>query len=397
MNILITTDTYYPIVNGVVTSTFNLKTELSKLGHDVKILTLTDAQSSYELDGVTYLSALSADIIYPGAKVFKNYFSRHIEELIKWKPDVIHSQTEFSTFVFAKKIAKRTNSPLVHTYHTMYEDYTHYFIKSRRVGKMAVSKLCKLFLDKSNYIIAPTQKTKDVLLKYNLDCNIEVIPTGINLNRFKSVPPDERVNELRKRHNIKKDNLNMLFVGRLGKEKNIDKIIKLMPKLAQYNVNFVIVGDGPATEDLKTCAQKHNVSDKVIFTGMVAQNDVADYYRLGNLFVSASTSETQGLTYIEAAACGLPMLCKKDDCLNGIIIDGKNGWQFIEDDDFIEHMKTFATDTQLQQSMSQKSLEISNGDFSSETFALKVQNLYYKAISQKSNMMCGEVLQNREA
>ncbi len=397
MNILITTDTYYPMVNGVVTSISNLKGELTKLGHDVKILTLTDASSSYEADGVTYLSSLNADLIYPGAKVFKNYFSRHIEELIKWKPDVIHSQTEFSTFVFAKKIAKRTNSPLVHTYHTMYEDYTHYFIKSRRVGKMAVSKLCKLFLDKSNYIIAPPQKTKDVLLKYNLDCNIEVIPTGINLSRFKSIPSDSRIEQLKNRHNIKSDKLNMIFIGRIGKEKNIDQIIKLMPKLEKYNVNFIIVGDGPAAENLKKCAIENNVQEHIIFTGMVAQKDVADYYRLGDVFVSASTSETQGLTYIEAAACGLPMLCKKDDCLKGIIIEGENGWQFASDEEFVDKLKVLASSEETRKKMAQKSLNIANGNFSSETFAQRAQNLYYKAISQKSHMRYGEYLQNKEA
>lgn len=144
MKVLITTDWYEPVVNGVVVSVLNLKEELQKAGHDVKILTLSHNHFSYKKDDVYYISSWDVRRIYPQARVAFFIRSRYVKELVKWKPDVIHSQCEFSSFLFARHIAKKTGAPIVHTYHTIYEDYQYMFIK-RKIGKKIVKLYSRKF------------------------------------------------------------------------------------------------------------------------------------------------------------------------------------------------------------------------------------------------------------
>ena len=135
MKILITTDWYIPAVNGVVTSVKNLRRGLEARGHEVRILTLSQSTQSWEEEGVTCLGSVPVGLVYPGARLRTTLVRRWVKELAEWGPDVIHSQCEFSTFFLARRLAEHLGVPLVHTYHTVYEDYTHYFSPSVRLGR----------------------------------------------------------------------------------------------------------------------------------------------------------------------------------------------------------------------------------------------------------------------
>ena len=126
MKILITTDWYKPIVNGVVTSVLNLKKELEERGHEVRVLTLSRDHRSYEENGVYYIKSVNLEKIYPNVRAVLPHREAYIKELIQWSPDVVHSQCEFMTFSYAVKISRKCHCPLLHTYHTIYEDYLHY-------------------------------------------------------------------------------------------------------------------------------------------------------------------------------------------------------------------------------------------------------------------------------
>ena len=126
MKILLTTDWYKPVVNGVVTSVINLKKELEMRGHEVEVLTLSRNFESYAEEGVYYIKSLNLEKIYTNARAVIPHAEPLIQELIWWRPDVVHSQCEFMTFSYAAKIARKCNCPLIHTYHTVYEDYIHY-------------------------------------------------------------------------------------------------------------------------------------------------------------------------------------------------------------------------------------------------------------------------------
>ena len=183
MKILITTDWYTPAVNGVVTSVKNLQRELERRGHEVRILTLSQSLHSWSRDGVTAIGSVNAGRIYP-APASAPPWRPLVRELMDWRPDVIHSQCEFSTFFLARRIAEELDVPLVHTYHTVYEDYTHYFSPSVRWGRCAVAAFSRWVAAQVDGMIAPTGKVRGLLQGYGVRCPVFVVPTGIDLRRF---------------------------------------------------------------------------------------------------------------------------------------------------------------------------------------------------------------------
>lgn len=380
MKILITTEWYAPVINGVVTSVINLQKELEKSGHEVKILTLSRDRKSFILDGVTYISSFGAEKIYPNARFTIHIEGKYIEDIIDWHPDIIHSQCEFSTFIMARNIAKKANIPIVHTYHTVYEDYTHYFSLSKRWGKRMVAILTKKILSQTQGVIVPTDKVRSLLLKYGVNEKIYVIPTGIDLDRLVQVIDEKQKQELRLKIGIPTENKVMVYVGRLAKEKNLEEILLYYSHLNNENTTLLVVGDGPHRENLELYADKLNIKGKIIFTGMVSPKEVSYYYQLGDLFVSASQSETQGLTYVESLANGTPPLCRRDQVIENVIIDGVNGYQYDNFDDFKHKVSLILEDEDHRNSLSHNAKTYAFRDYSSYSFAKKIEKVYQDTI-----------------
>lgn len=377
MKILITTDLYTVKTNGVVTSVQNLYEELKKDGHDVKILTLSNNQKSRREGEVYYIRSVSLEKVYPEVRMPTAYRHKMIKELMLWKPDIIHSQCEFFTFQYALRISKCTGAPIVHTYHTLYEQYFTYVLPIKRLSKPAIKTFSKKRLKKVKQVIAPTKKVETVLQEYGLHNPICVIPSGISLVRhLETMPAKER---LAKRHElgIDDDRFVMLNLGRLGFEKNIDELLHMFAKARIQNdkLVFLIVGDGPARSHLEELSKELHIQESVIFTGMVDPSLVHNYYKLGDLFVAASTSETQGLTFIEAAANGLPLLCREDACLQDILIPGENGYTYTTEKEFTDYLLKIVADTQWRKEASEKSRNIAI-HYDKETFGNSVESVY---------------------
>lgn len=373
MKVLITTDWYAPVINGVVTSVLLLKRELEEMGHEVRVVTLSNNLHSYKDGNVYYMGSISANKIYPGARFRVNRTRSLLQELVAWDPDVIHSQCEFSSFRVAYALSARLGTPIVHTYHTVYEDYTHYFSPSARVGKAAVAVFSRWICGRTACVVAPSKKVERLLRDYGVQCRIEVIPTGIDLSFYRQGTDPQRMADLRRRWAIPEDKTVLLYLGRMAKEKNLEKLIDQIASHKRKDVVFLMVGDGPDREEVLDYARGRGL--EVIYTGMVPHNEVADYYRLGNLFVTASTSETQGLTYFEALAAGVPVLCRRDACVEGVIEDGVNGWQYDSGADFGRYLNAFCSDERLRQRMSAEAWA-SAEKFSAEAFGKAVEQLY---------------------
>jgi len=375
--ILITTDLYTVSTNGVVTSVQNLFDELTAKGHDVRILTLSDSLHSHKDGAVYYIRSMPIGAVYPDVRMPVSYRHKLIRELIDWKPDVIHSQCEFFSFQFASRIAKITGAPIVHTYHTLYEQYmTSYLIPSKRMGDFLVKFLSRKRLKHVNTVVAPTQKVENTLQRYGLEAPISVVPSGISLEQHHQRMSAQQRLEKRRQLGILDDDQVLLNLGRLGGEKNLTELLELFASARKQNENlkFLIVGDGPARAELEETARKLNISDHVIFTGMVAPTRVQEYYQLGDVFVSASTSETQGLTYIEAAANGLPLLCRQDDCLADVLQPGENGYNYTSEEEFLNAID-MVMDPQWRVSAARRSEQIAAG-FDKKTFGEAIEHIY---------------------
>ena len=384
MKILITSDWYSPAVNGVVTSVKNLRRELLARGHEVRVLTLSQNRRSYERDGVTYLGSVAAGLIYPGARLRTALAGRWVREIVEWGPDVVHSQCEFSTFFLARRIAEELDIPLVHTYHTVYEDYTHYFSPNVRFGKKAAAVFTRWAASHTDCLIAPTGKVRMLLQGYGVNKPVFVAPSGIDLRHFQSEPDPLRGAVLRASLDIPQDRTVLVFVGRLAEEKRVDELLRFRAGMGADDVTLLLVGDGPDRKRLEDLAQELGLhAPDVVFAGMVPAEQVADWYQLGDLFVSASTSETQGLTYAEALAAGTPVLCRADPCLLGVVRDGENGWQYRDEADFREKLDGFLAQPHHREALRRAARETGE-EYSAQRFAERVEAIYAEQIERNA-------------
>lgn len=346
MRIGLFTDTYTPDINGVVSSIVTLQKELEKNGHDVFVITNHKA-ARMKMDGnVLRLPGMELKWLY-GYKLSTPYHFSAKDQIRKMRLDVIHVHTEFGVGMFGRIVAKYLNIPVVTTYHTMYEDYTHYVNKFEideveKVSKKIVSSFSRMISDSAQAVISPSEKTKETLLQYGVTTPIYVIPTGLNFEQFqKNDMHQEMIQQIRKTYGIQEDDKVVVFVGRIALEKSIDIPIEGFRYIKDSHIKLMIVGDGPQLADLQKLVASYGLQEQVIFTGKKSREEVPLYYACADCFVSASLTETQGMTYIEAMACGLPVFARWDDVLDDLVIENETGFLFEDAKEFAEKLEAF--------------------------------------------------------
>lgn len=391
MRIGIFTDTYTPFVNGVTTSVLMLKKALEKKGHIVYIVTVNDENLHYKTDdNGRVLRIPGVPIGIYDYRLTGIYPLKAINTIKKWNLDVIHSQTEFGIGTFARIIAKQLNIPLVHTYHTMYEDYVHYITKGyfNRSSKKIVEYLTLFYCDKTiSELIVPTKKAYELFKeKYKVDRNVYIVPTGIEVEKFYR-EKNKKLDVLKKREELglKKDDFVILFVGRIASEKNIEFLLNSMKSLVeeQSKIKLLVVGDGPGLNEYKNYTIKNDIQDNVIFTGKVPWNSIVDYYLIADVFSTASRTETQGLTVIEAMAASLPVVAIKDESFTGTIIDNLNGLIFRNRKEFKKSILSLYDDVELRKRLSNQA-RLSAEVHSSKYFAEHILDVYKIAIKDEN-------------
>lgn len=392
MRIGIFTDTYPPYINGVSTSVYMLKKALEKKGHKVYVVTINNENLHYKFDeNNTVIRIPGLPIGIYDYRVSNIYPIRAMNIIRKWKLDVIHSHTEFSVGTFARIISRQFNIPLVHTYHTMYEDYTHYITKGYfdKSSKKIVEYLTLFYCDKTaNELIVPTKKTYDLFKqKYEVDKNIYIIPTGIEIERFYVENMDhKKVDALKKELSLTSDNFNIVFVGRLAKEKNVDLLLKAHKNIVAKNnkINLLIIGDGPDMDEYKKEVVKLGISNNVIFTGKVPWEDIPTYYHLADVFATASTTETQGLTVIEAMAASVAPVCIDDESFRNTVIDDLNGKIFKTEKEYEKIILDLSKDRKKLEQL-RRQARLNAEVHSSKYYGESVLDVYKHAIENKKN------------
>ena len=373
MRILLLSDFYIPAVNGVVVSVENLATGLRELGHEVRIMTLSQDRKSYYENGIYYIGSHDAGLIYPGARLRSPTAMTFSDEVEYWKPDVLHTNCEFSTFFIALSLRKLFRIPIVHTYHTMYEDYTQYFFPpSKRVGAAAIRFYTKFVSEKIDHMIAPTEKVKVLLENYGVPCPISVIPTGIDISLYSDPLSAADAKAVREKYGISQNDVLFTYCGRLAAEKNIEVVIRAFGKRKEGR-RLLIIGDGPMRKTLELLSKE--IGTDAVFAGMLDKKEVSMCYRASDVFVSASRSETQGLTFIEAISSSLPMIAFRDTVLDGVAEDGKNGLICGSTEEMEKAISLIAENRALREKMALESKRMSQA-FSISSFARSVEALY---------------------
>lgn len=388
MKIGIFSDTYFPQLNGVATSIQTLRGELERKGHEVYIFTPYDPQQEWEPDPhIIRLPSMPFIFVkhYRACFVCPPHIMRKIKNL---QLDIIHTQTEFSLGFLGKVLSTTQGIPMIHTYHTMYEDYVHYIAGGHLITAEGAREYSRIFCNTAMEVIAPTQKTENLLRSYGVKKPIHIIPTGIDTSHFRKSNYDPaEILRLRESLGLQPDTPVVLSIGRIAKEKSIDVVIGALPKLLEKlpNTKMVIVGEGAEVENLQRYADSLGVGEHLIFTGGKPWEEIGKYYQLGNVFCSASLSETQGLTFAEAMAAGIPVAARRDECIANIMTDGVTGMFFDTPEELPDLLYRLLTQPELCQTLSENAQNAME-DLSVETFGNRVEQLYQQVVSQYANM-----------
>ena len=385
MRVGLFTDTYFPQVSGVATSIRTLKEELEKAGHEVYIFTTTDkAVKRYEdptiirLPSVPFVSFTDRRVAYRGListyKIAKQY-----------KLDIIHTQTEFSVGMLGKMIAAALRIPAVHTYHTQYEDYVGYIANGKIIKPGMVKYIMRGYLNDLDGVICPSRIVLNLLDDYHIKIPKRVVPTGIHVAEYERDDiTAEDTNALRDKLGLADDDIMLLSLSRVSYEKNIQAVLKHLPEVLSENkhVKLVIAGDGPYLKDLQQQAKELGIEDAVIFTGMVPHDETVLYYKTCDFFISASTSETQGLTYTESLASGTPVIAHGNPYLDDVIDHKMFGTLFYREDYLADAILDAIADTPP---MNPKTYQEKLYDISAEHFGKSVYEFYLDVLISARN------------
>lgn len=387
MNIALFTDCYYPTKNGVVTVVQQLRESLEKEGHHVVIVT-TKPEGDYDEDPNVYRAENS--IAMGLGNVKDQYFA------IIWWPklkkflkahniQIIHCHTELTCGWMAHHAAKKLHIPCVMTTHTMWEDYIKNYVPLTGIlipYGFWYSYLRRVYRN-YNCMIGVSDKVRRFNKQDKLVPEIPnfVIHNSLNPEKFISCGNEqeqrERAKALRDRLGISDDEQMILNVGRIAVEKrSLDLYNSMVPVLEQNpKAKMVFVGDGPIFKQLTKNAAHTSVKKQLIFTGFVEWKEISAYYQAADVFVTASTTETFGMTVIEAFTGNTPVVCPKDDAYSISVVDGVTGFQAASDDELTEKVLILTKDAELRKTLGQNAKEKSK-EFLPDVFVHRHLHLY---------------------
>lgn len=382
------TDCYLPSGFGVETSIETFRKTLEQMGHSVFVF--APYFPGYKDENPNVFRFRSVRVIKkpPMHLAFPFLPLNGLKQRVDLPLDIVHSQTPFGMGLLGKYVSYHQKIPLLYTHHTHYPEYVKVYFKEKLVLPKLAEFLVKWYSDMCNGVIAPSLKIKRLLQKYGVKKQIFVLPTGINLEFFRKKPGlRERI---RKQLTIKASQKVLLFVGRMGKEKNLDFLIKALAEIVKIipQARLVMVGDGPYLPFLKELALNLGLAENTIFTGSVSYPEIPGYYQAADVFLFASLTDTQGLVILEAIASGLPVVALKDEAFSQMVLAHKNGFLIKKASprDFAQKVIKLLENPVLWKNFSKQSQRIAQG-LSKENQTKRLLQIYRKWVG-KAPLIC---------
>jgi len=306
MNIGVFTDSFRPYSSGVVRSIELFSREYIKRGHsvytfcpDYPLMQTIEEDDVFRFMSVPWPTMTDFSLPVP--------ISAHLNQTIeRLDIDIIHVHSPFLLGRLGARAARRHKLPLLFTFHTLYEQYVHYFPFVENTSKQVVQAIARNFSNRCNVVIAPSKLVVDYLRQIGIKTPIVKIPTGIDMDEFKELDRSW----LKNSYGVRPQEKVLLFVGRLGKEKNVAFLLKSFQTVLKHipDCRLVMVGKGPLEEELRQLCRQQGIEDKVIFTGELSRQQIVHCYASSDLFVFPSVTDTQGLVIGEAKAAGVPVV-----------------------------------------------------------------------------------------
>ena len=309
MRILFISDVFFPRVNGVSTSLQTFSRELERLGHEVEVI----APDYGPGGGIeTGLIRIPSRVVMfdPEDRMMRRRQVLDLSgELRRRDFDLIHIQTPFVAHYAGVTLSQRLKIPRIETYHTFFEEYLFHYVPflPKQWLRFSARRFSRAQCNEVDAVVVPSTAMRDVLAGYGVTTHMEVLPTGIQLERF-SGGDGARFRAL---HNIPERRPLLLHVGRVAFEKNIGFLLRMVKQVKEKmaDVLFVVAGEGPALPTLRRQARELGITDNMLFVGnMDRETGLLDCYRAADVKVFASRTETQGLVLLEAMALGVPVV-----------------------------------------------------------------------------------------
>lgn len=391
MKVALFAETYLPYINGVVTHIKLLKEGLEKLGHEVLVVTA---------DPDTHRHYIQNGVLHCPAKAFKRFYDygiamplshKRLKMIEDFDPDIIHLHQEFSIGISAAHIAKKLKKPLVYTLHTMYDDYIYYVAPKPLIPfvKKLSHQYFKLFAKRANAITGPSKKCDEYIKNdCKMDKDVVVIPNPVELDKFAPHNiSDEDKHAFRHKYGIQDDEMAVCFCGRIGREKSVDVLLDYWAAAIkpEDKIKLIIFGDGPCRPELEEQAARLGIADMVIFTGAVPNHELPPYYAGCDLYVTASLSDTNSISMLEAMATGLPVVHRYDKMNEGQVRNGVNGFIFHNAEEMAQVFRSYRMKTEEEKEAMRSSVRHSVEQAGSVNLAKNLLAVYERAVGQNKD------------
>lgn len=330
MNIAIFTDAFFPQINGVVTSIMSIAENMTDRGHSVVIVAprykLMEDFDNPKIK-VKRIASLPAGF-YDDFRWTSTFSYTSYKFLRDEKIDIVHIMTPFFVSYLGIKNARMLDIPVVGTFHTFISNpayYEHLFEGSPlKVSEDVAWNYCNLYYNAVDYVTAPTQEAVDIIRDNGCSVAIEAISNGIDLGIF----DNSRAKDFQEKYNL--SNEVVLYVGRIAQEKNITMLIDAFLEVRRNrpSAQLLIVGDGPQREEYEGYVLDRAPKGSITFTGAISHDELVKSGVFGSvaLFASASETETQGITILEAQANSIVCVGVNAGGVKDLIEDGVNGY-----------------------------------------------------------------------
>lgn len=383
MRIGIFTECYHPTLNGVVVSIDTFCEELEHRGHEFFIF--TSKSYGYRDPNPTRVFRLPSIPTmvkdYPLALPFLAPLT--IDRVRDLRLDIIHTQHLFMMGRLGLNIGRALQIPVVHTYHTLITEYTHYVPIFHALAKKAVIGISRSYCNQCNQVVTPSASMKKVLRSYGINVPIEIIPTGVKTNDFDH-PFDPRI--IRAKWQIPEHQQILLYVSRIAKEKNLDFLFEAVRRLSRKrnDLHLLMVGGGPELKHYQKKVAQWNLSGQVTFTGKQEKSQANRFFGAADIFVFPSITETQGIVITEAMTAGLPTVAVGIMGPKDIITNGVNGFLTpLKISEFTDKIEKLLENKALRDEIGKRAHQKAQ-EFSAKNCALKMEQLYVKTISDYS-------------